>query len=104
MIGVPLTDDSRTLRIDTWLMSCRVIARTVEQFSFRTILERARELGYRRIVGEYIPTAKNGLVEGLYETLGFRLVESSGGRSLCFEFEVDEGEDPITFVSRRNGI
>ena len=40
------TDD--TLRIDTWLMSCRVIGRTVEQFLFGLLLDRgpaARAIG-----------------------------------------------------------
>ncbi len=98
LIGVPLADDARALRVDTWLMSCRVIARTVEQFSFRAILERARDLGYLRIVGEYIPTAKNVLVQGLYESLGFRPVEGAGGPSRLSEFEVSQGQAPITFV------
>ena len=48
-------------------MSCRVIGRTVEQFFFGVLVERCRELGYRRIVGEYIPTKKNALVADLYE-------------------------------------
>ena len=55
LIGVPDGEHgTATLRIvqDTWLMSCRVIGRTVEQFSFRAIRERAWNLGYRRIVGE----------------------------------------------------
>ena len=59
------------VRVDTWLMSCRVIGRTVEQFFFRA--PRAGPgPGHRRIVGEYIPT-KNALVRPL-RPLGFRRV------------------------------
>ena len=69
--GLDRRDDRRarggradaTLRVDTWLMSCRVIGRTVEEFFVGELLERARRLGYRRILGEYIPTKKNALVE-----------------------------------------
>jgi FkbH-like protein len=56
------------VRIDSWLMSCRVLNRTVEQAVFAWIVERAAG---RDIVGEYLPTAKNGLVRELYRSLGF---------------------------------
>ena len=49
-------EDEHTLRVDTWLMSCRVIARTAEEFTFAALLDRARALGFRRLVGEYLPT------------------------------------------------
>ena len=72
LIAVPAEHDPRALRIDTWLMSCRVIGRTVEEFSFGELLERARTLGYREIHGEYIPTKKNALVTELYDRMGSR--------------------------------
>lgn len=70
VIGVP--EDERTLRVDTWLMSCRVIARTMEQATFAHLLEQARALGYDTLVGERIPTAKNALVAELFPSLGLR--------------------------------
>lgn len=60
-----------TLRIDQWLMSCRVFARGVEQLLFNTVVERAAARGVTTIFGTYIPTAKNGLVKDLFERLGF---------------------------------
>ena len=81
VIGVPESGrDVPSLRIETWLMSCRVIGRTVEQFTFRVLLDQAnRRCGYRRIIGEYLPTAKNALVRDLYGSLGFQpLGEVSG--------------------------
>jgi FkbH-like protein len=63
--------DGSTLRIDTWLMSCRAIGRTVEQFMLNRIVAAARELGYTYLVGEYLPTPKNVLVADLYPRLGF---------------------------------
>ncbi|NQT40867.1 MAG: HAD-IIIC family phosphatase, partial [Planctomycetes bacterium] len=58
---------AKTLRIDTLLMSCRVIGRTVEEFFFNALLHRAREAGYQCLLGEFLPTRKNGLVADLYE-------------------------------------
>ncbi len=63
-----LVPDGDAVRIESWLMSCRVLNRTVEQAVFKWIVERAAG---RDVVGEYLPTEKNGLVRGLYRTLGF---------------------------------
>lgn len=54
--------------IDTWVMSCRVLKRRVEEKVFEFILQNTS--GTLR--AEYIPTAKNGMVEGLYPQLGFK--------------------------------
>ncbi|MDB6017062.1 MAG: hypothetical protein JWR19_1551 [Pedosphaera sp.] len=60
-----------TFFVDTWLMSCRVLGRGVEQFVLNTIVERAREHGIKRVTGEYLPTTKNGMVKDHYSKLGF---------------------------------
>lgn len=57
--------------IDTLLMSCRVMSRTVERTFVALLSDEARRLGCRRLMGEYIPTAKNPMVAGLYPSLGF---------------------------------
>jgi len=57
--------------LDTWLMSCRVLGRQIEQATLNVVSEEARRLGVRRIVGEYHPTAKNNMVKDLYLKLGF---------------------------------
>lgn len=70
----------KSLRIDTWLMSCRVIGRTAEQFLFNELLFRARDFGYQSLLGEFIPTRKNSLVADLLDRLGFeRTREASDG-------------------------
>lgn len=60
-----------TLFIDTWFMSCRVLKRGMENFTLNTIVAWAKENGYKKIIGEYIPTQKNGMVSEHYTTLGF---------------------------------
>jgi len=66
--GFILVPEVNALHIESWLMSCRVLNRTVEQAVFSFILEKANG---KQIIGEYIPTDKNGLVRLHYETLGF---------------------------------
>ena len=63
--------NSDTLFVDTWFMSCRVLKRGMENFTLNTMVEHAKAAGYKYIVGEYLPTAKNKMVEQHYPSLGF---------------------------------
>ncbi|MDX2236229.1 MAG: HAD-IIIC family phosphatase [Hyphomonadaceae bacterium] len=70
------------LDIDTWLMSCRVLKRGVEQLALNDLAAAARARGLRAIQGEYIPTAKNALVKDHYAQLGFEKIgEDADGRT-----------------------
>jgi FkbH-like protein len=66
------------LEIDTWLMSCRVIGRTLEDEMFRSLCEIARERKCACLRGTFIPTDKNGVVTGLFDRLGFAPTGSTG--------------------------
>ncbi len=66
------------LEIDTWLMSCRVLGRGVEEATLNLVVELAEQMGCTRLIGEYRPTAKNGMVREHYGQLGFAMVESAG--------------------------
>ena len=59
--------------IDSWLMSCRVLGRNVEQAMLARVVRDALEAGSERIVAIYRPTAKNGMVRDLFDRLGFHL-------------------------------
>lgn len=67
--------EDEVLRVDSWLMSCRVIGRTLEQTVFDELVRAARTRGCRTIEGLYVATPKNQLVQGLYERLGFVRVD-----------------------------
>ena len=56
---------------DTWLMSCRVIGRRVEEAVLATVAEAARRAGATRLVGEFIPSPKNAMVVDHFAKLGF---------------------------------
>jgi FkbH-like protein len=60
--------------IDTWLMSCRVLGRQVESTTLNLLAQEAQKLGARRLIGEYIPTKKNGMVKDHYAKLGFTVM------------------------------
>lgn len=58
-------------RLDTFLLSCRVIGRTVETAMLAWLAEKAREAGAARLIGEFIPTKKNSPAAGVYAAHGF---------------------------------
>lgn len=65
------TPENKTLFIDTWFMSCRVLKRCVEAYVLNTIVDLAKVNGYTTVIGEYIPTPKNEMVKDHYKNLGF---------------------------------
>jgi len=67
------------LEIDSWLMSCRVLARGVEQYAMNWVLAFAKAHGYQSVAGTYIPTAKNGMVREFFAQFGFEKVEERAG-------------------------
>ena len=92
--------DAETLFVDTWFMSCRVLKRGMENFTLNTMVECAKEKGYKRIIGEYLPTPKNKMVEQHYPGLGFANVE--GALSAQYFLDVDTYEPRECYIERKN--
>lgn len=67
------------LDIDSWLMSCRVIGRTVEAQMLHHLCRRAAQLGCTTLRGTYVPTARNAMVAGLFARFGFEPEDAAGG-------------------------
>ena len=70
------------LEIDTWLMSCRVLGRGVEQLTLNLVAARAARLGAGALRGRYRPSAKNGMVAEHYARLGFKPTGAEGSETL----------------------
>ena len=75
------------LFVDTWFMSCRVLKRGMENFTLNSIVAWAKENGYKKIIGEYLPTQKNGMVAEHYTNLGFTKLE--GTETTCWELDLE---------------
>jgi len=70
LLIAPLGRDG-VLNLETWLMSCRVLGRGVEEAVANVLFAEARRRNVNLIRGEYIRTAKNEMVEDFYSKLGF---------------------------------
>ena len=57
--------------IDSFLLSCRIMGRGVEEGILGHILEQAKKEGVSKVVGQYIPTNKNKPCEDFYQKCGF---------------------------------
>jgi FkbH-like protein len=76
--------------IDTWLMSCRVLGRRVEDVVLREILAHARTAGIRRLTGSYLPTERNALVKDHYAKLGFAKIHEEASGVTRWELQVED--------------
>ena len=92
--------DADTLFIDTWFMSCRVLKRGMENFTLNIMTEKAKAAGYKRIIGEYLPTAKNKMVENHYSDLGFNKIE--GTETAQYELDVESYQPRECYIETKN--
>lgn len=86
-----------TLFVDTWILSCRVLKRGVEEFIINNIIKTAKEKGFKYVEAEYILTAKNAMVRDIYGKYGFSAVKGN-----YFRIDVSDYEEHpchITAVS-----
>lgn len=87
--------------IDTWLMSCRVLGRRVKQAALQHLAAAARGAGANRLIGRYIPSAKNMMVEQHYHKLGSQKIEQTPEGVTVWELGLDgwsPDELPMTIV------
>jgi len=82
------------IEIDTWLMSCRVLKRTVEDLLLNHLAEEARRRGVRFLRGDYIPTPKNDLVREHYPRLGFQPAGAGDSGSTRWDLPIAEDWQP----------
>lgn len=83
LVGVAITHDEREqCEVDTFLLSCRVIGRTVETALLAHLAESAAQRGCKRLAGWFLPTKKNAPARDFYQQHGFERRESTAAGSL----------------------
>lgn len=97
-----LSKEDDRMSIDTWVMSCRVLQRGVEQFVRNELVDLTFKKGCRSICGSYLPTAKNALVANLYSELGFAAAGADNGQTF-WRLEIAEGIPGLShFIERES--
>lgn len=85
--------------IDTWLMSCRVLGRKVEEAVLQDMVHNAKAAGASKLIGHYYPTSRNIIVKDHYKKLGFNKVNGDSSYE-TWEINLHTYEDkvvPMTF-------
>ena len=80
--------------IDTWLMSCRVVGRRLEEVVFYEIVKSAKFEGVKKITGVYIPTERNEIVRDHYLKLGFEALNNDTLGATTWSKSLDNIEIP----------
>lgn len=96
VIGKPERD---VIRIDTWLMSCRVLGRQVEEATMNLVASEAQRLGAARLIGDYVPTQKNGMVRDHYRKLGFESLGADDNGASSWSLELADYTPFPTFIN-----
>jgi FkbH-like protein len=82
MVGLLITErEGGRVIVNTFLLSCRVLGRTVEDAALIFLLHRARRLGAGEVVGVFRPTAKNAAAADFFSRNGFQRISDTGGET-----------------------
>jgi FkbH-like protein len=94
-----LAEAEGIVRIDTFVLSCRALGRGVEDVLLAGCVHWARAQGARQLVGQYVPSAKNGLVADFYPTRGFAPMTGSDGAQYALQVADSNPAFPPHFKS-----
>ena len=103
IVGVQIIDftEKENAKIDSFMMSCRIIGRGVENVFLKHGLEKCFNMGFKRVVGCYIETKKNNQVANFYMSNGFYPLSPNEGLKL---FALDSIEQFAEFEDNFNEI
>ena len=90
--------------IDTWLMSCRVLGRRVEEAVLEDMVQHARNEGIGKIIGVYIPTSRNIIVADHYHKLGFKKIHEDENKVERWELDLNQYVSPQLPMKVTNAI
>jgi FkbH-like protein len=92
LVGVAIARaDGEICEIDTFLMSCRVIGRTVETALLARLAADARERGAKVLQGWFLPTKKNAPARDFYREHGFEVAEQTA-EGVLWRLDLQEKE------------
>ena len=90
-------EDDHTGFVDTWLMSCRVLKRGMEEFVVNGMIKAAKDAGLKMLKAEYIPTPKNAMVKDIYNSFGF--IEDSENK---YSIELNDYIEKKNYIQEGN--
>ena len=83
--------------IGTFLLSCRVIGRKIEETSLAYIEREAKKAGAKKITADFIPTKKNSVAKGFYKSSGFNMAKKEKEKEV-WEYDLKKGYKFPNFI------
>jgi len=96
--------DGTQLRILLWLMSCRVLKRGMEFAMLDVLAGTARAKGCSQLMGEYLPTKKNRMVEDWYQEAGFSLVNKEDDGSSLWQLDLANYQKKSKYIQIQKAV
>lgn len=101
IVGVMIAEaGSQSWAIDTFLMSCRVIGRTVETCMLATLAEHASQASATELHGWFYPTKKNPPAEAIYRDHGF-VARKEQDEGVLWALDLAEAPSQPAWIARR---
>ncbi len=80
--------DNDELHMELWLMSCRVLKRDMEYAMMDELVDKAKSVGIKKIIGYYYPTAKNAMVKDFYALQGFKKISEDAEGNTIWQYNI----------------
>jgi FkbH-like protein len=94
-------EESGRWRIDTFLLSCRIIGRGAEEALLAYLIKEAKKKGAKLLCGEFIPSKKNAPAKQFYEKNGFSKTRNVGSVE-AWEYDLTRDCFFPDFISLKN--
>ena len=103
MVLCQIRDDPDVLELVSWVMSCRVFGRQLEDEAMNIAVEMAQARGARTLRADLIATGKNAVISNLFSSLGFaRLTGPAPADTSRWILDLAGYVPRPTFISRRS--
>jgi predicted enzyme involved in methoxymalonyl-ACP biosynthesis len=98
VIAATVSIEGARAEIETFLMSCRVVGREIEQAFLASLLLLLARRGAKHVIGRFAASAKNGMVRDFYRANGFAFLEGDDNAS-AWVFDLCREPSQPRFVS-----
>ncbi len=92
-VAIAKRNDEKEATIDTFLLSCRVLGRKIEQEFLKIVLNELKDVGIKKVIGEYVPSKKNKQVATFYSDNGFKKLSDCKHETQRFEYTITKQLD-----------
>ena len=102
-VAIITTDErTRTATIDSFLLSCRILGKHIENAFLKYCVLQLKNQGYSQLNATYIPTLKNSQVSDFYDLNGFNLTATDANGTKNYHCHVHDFDFTISTLHKIN--